>query len=429
MPRLRALLLAESCNPDWPSLPVVGYKYARALSERTDVTLVTHVRNRPAIDREGDFAGHVHYIDTEWIARPLYRLATWLRGGDEVAWSTSQMMAYLPYLAFERQAWRAFRGALGRDKYDVVHRLTPMSPTMPSYLAGRVHQPFVLGPLNGGLAWPAAFSGEQKREREGLRWLRGAYRHLPYARATYRHADAVLAAFGHTIADLDGVDPARVVPLPEIGFDPEMFHNAGRRAPFSGPEPYRFLFAGRLVPYKVPEVVVRAFAKSERLAPHRLEIIGDGPEMGRLRAIVAEAGAEERVTFAGRKSQAEVAQAMRAADAFVFPSIRELGAGVVIEAMASGAVLIVTDYGAPGDLAAEKRGLRLPLGPRDALIAGCRAAMERCIDEPEEMAAIAARGRDYAFAGFTWEAKANFTTALYERLVTGEGLARLDAYA
>jgi glycosyltransferase involved in cell wall biosynthesis len=174
---------------------------------------------------------------------------------------------------------------------------------------------------------------------------------------------------------------------------------------------------------------VRAFATSQRLAPHRLEIIGDGPEMGRLRAIVAEAGAEDRVSFAGRKSQAEVAQAMRTADAFVFPSIRELGAGVVIEAMTSGAVLVVTDYGAPSDLAAGGRGLRLPLGPPDALVAACRGAMERCLDAPDEMSAMAARGREYAFAGFTWDAKADFTTALYERLVAGEGLAGLDAYA
>jgi hypothetical protein len=29
-------VLAEPCNPEWPSLPVVGCKYARALADEVD---------------------------------------------------------------------------------------------------------------------------------------------------------------------------------------------------------------------------------------------------------------------------------------------------------------------------------------------------------------------------------------------------------
>ncbi|MEM8843358.1 MAG: glycosyl transferase family 1, partial [Pseudomonadota bacterium] len=174
-------MLAENCNPDWPSLPIVGYKYARALIDIADVTIVTHIRNRQNIEKAGDaeFMERVHYIDNEWIARPFYKFSRFLRGGDEVAWPTSQIMAYLPYIAFERQALKHFRSALQTGDFDLVHRITPMSPTLPSYAAGRTRQPFILGPLNGNLAWPEAFRSEQTREREKLRILRGAYRYLP----------------------------------------------------------------------------------------------------------------------------------------------------------------------------------------------------------------------------------------------------------
>ena len=30
----RVLILAEECNPEWPSLPIVGYKYAREIAKR-----------------------------------------------------------------------------------------------------------------------------------------------------------------------------------------------------------------------------------------------------------------------------------------------------------------------------------------------------------------------------------------------------------
>jgi glycosyltransferase involved in cell wall biosynthesis len=424
----RVLLLAESCNPEWPSLPIVGYKYARALAGVAEVTLVTHPRNRPAIEAAGEFGAPVHYIDTEWIAAPMYRAATWLRGGDEVAWSTSQVMAYPPYLAFERQTLRTFRRALRDGAYDIVHRITPMTPTLPSYMAGRTAQPFVIGPLNGNLDWPEAFQGEQKREREGLRKLRGLYRFLPFARSTFTRSQAILAAFGHTVADLPTQVLPRTVQFPEIGFDPDLFHDTGRAAPFSGAGPKRFLFAGRLVPYKVPEAAVRAFAGSPALKDHVLDIIGDGPELPRLKAMVAEAEATDRVLFHGRRTQGEVAEAMRRADAFVFPSIRELGAGVVIEAMASGTLCIVTDYGAPGDLAADGRGVRVALQPMERLVADYRAAMEAAIADPAGMAALAAAGRAHAREHFTWTAKARNTASVYAALLEGRPLSSVAPY-
>lgn len=424
----RVLILADDCNPEWPSLPVVGYKYARSLMRVTDATLVTHVRNRENIEKAGELGDRVHYIDNEWIASPMYRLSVWLRRGDQVAWSIQQMMSYLPYLEFERRALRDFKKQLRGGAFDIVHRITPMSPTRPSYMAGRCHVPFMLGPLNGNLNWPAAFRSEQAREKEKLRFLRGAYSYLPFARSTFRKASAVLGAFKHTIDDLTYADPKKIVPMPEIGIDMEIFNTKGRTKPFSGPGPYKFLYAGRLVPYKLPEAAVRAFVASEAMKAHSLEVIGTGPEEDSLRKIVADAGAEDRVTFSGLKSQAEVAQAMRAADAFVFPSIRELGAGVVIEAMASGPVCIVADYGAPGDLVANGRGVALPLQPLEALTKSLQAAMEGCVNDPEAHAALADKAEAYATSYFEWDTKAEYTADIYRAVIDGQPVEGFKAY-
>ena len=48
----------------------------------------------------------------------------------------------------------------------------------------------------------------------------------------------------------------------------------------------------------------------------------------------------------GQVKQSEVGEEMRRAGVFVFPSIRELGAGVVVEAMASAMTCVVANYGA-----------------------------------------------------------------------------------
>ncbi|MCR9271748.1 MULTISPECIES: glycosyltransferase [Mameliella] len=420
--RPRVLLVADECNPEWPSLPIVGYKYALEIGKLADVTVATHVRNRENIEKDGPPVPVV-YIDNEWIASPMYRLARLIRGGEEVGWSTSMIFNYLPYLAFERGVWKHFRDDLKAGRFDIVHRITPMSPTLPSWLAHKVRQPFVIGPLNGNLDWPRAFAAEQTREKEGLRKLRNFYKYLPYARSTYDDAAAVLCAFSHTRADLPRVEDARIVSFPEIGFDPAIFHaNGAAPAGSRGDGRLDFLYAGRLVPYKLPELPIRAFAASEALRRHHLHVVGDGPERARMEALIAEHGLQDCITMHGRKSQGEVAEMMRQSDAFVFPSIRELGAGVVIEAMACGCQVIVANYGAPGDLADHGRGARVEMGSFDRMVEGFRLEMEACAEVPGNMAVTAARAKSYADGYFPWAKKGKKTIDVYCALLDGRPL-------
>ena len=264
---MRVLLLANDCNPDWPSLPVVGYNACRGIAEHVDVTVATHIRNQPNIIREGFGKAKVAFMDNEYLASPMYKLATWLRGGKSVGWTTNIAMQYPPYLAFEWEVWKQFKQQLKAGEFDVVHRVTPMSPTLPSPMAKwckKIGVPFVLGPLNGGLRWPPEYTGELKKEKERLTYLRDAYKLLPYARSTYKKASGILAAFPHTIARLPKSVAARVIDFPEVGINPGMFE-----APTERPATGRvtFLYAGRLVPYKCPDVTILAFAANPRTSP------------------------------------------------------------------------------------------------------------------------------------------------------------------
>lgn len=414
---MRVLILADDCNPEWPSLPVVGYKAARAIAEHADVVVATHVRNRENIEKVGFGRAKVRYVDNEYVARPLYKLAKLIRGGTSTAWTTAMALAYPSYLAFEWEVWKATNEELRDGKFDLVHRLTPMSPTLPSPMARWSPVPFVLGPLNGGLAWPFAFRRELAREREWLSYVRNVYRALPYRRSTYRESKAVLAAFAHTIADLPSQARAKTINFPEVGIDPHVFSlNAERPARAQK----RILFVGRFVPYKLPQVIVRAFANQPALRAHRLVMVGDGPERPAIEALVRSHNLQNQVELTGWKSQSEVAALMRASDIFAFPSIRELGAGAVVEAMACGLACLVVDYGGPSALIDADRGVKVPLGNMDQLASSFGLALKRLVADERTTIALGLKAREHAMRYYTWDAKAHKTIAVYN-WVLGRG--------
>jgi glycosyltransferase involved in cell wall biosynthesis len=414
---MRVLILADDCNPEWPSLPVVGYKAARAIAEHADVVVATHIRNRGNIAKIGLGRAKVRYLDSEYVARPMSKFANLLRGGKDSAWTTAIALAYPSYLAFEWEAWKTFRDELHRGEFEVVHRITPMSPTLPSPMAKWSPVPFVLGPINGGLKWPGAFREELMREREWLSYVRAAHRLLPYQSATYRKSRAVLAAFRHTINDLPMYARDKAIEFPEVGIDPEIFSQIVERP---AREVKTILFVGRLVPYKLPQLLVRAFADHPALHAHRLVIVGDGPERPAIEQLIRDRGLESSITLLGWKTQSEVAALMREADIFAFPSIRELGAGAVVEAMACGLACVVVDYGAPGTLVDAAHGVKVPLASKEQLTHSFGRALERLVADQHTTVRLGTAARQHALQFYTWDAKARKTLAVYQ-WVLGRG--------
>ncbi|HXS18211.1 MAG TPA: glycosyltransferase family 4 protein [Polyangiaceae bacterium] len=409
--RHRVLVLADSCNPEWPSLPVVGYKAAKALADVADVTVATSVRNRPNIEKVGMGRAKVAYIDNEYVAKNIFKISRWVRG-SEGAWTTAMAFSYPSYVAFEYEALRTFASQIESGEFDVIHRITPMSPTLPSFVAAKVkHIPFVLGPLNGGLPWPPEFRNELRKEKEWMAALRGLHQFLPYHKRTFQNSAAILAGFRHTIDRLPLKSEDRVIDFPEVGFDPELF-SVGSRQAFQGEA--TILYAGRLVPYKLPDTVVHAFVENSALHRHRLIVAGDGPMRAELEQIVRAAGLAERVSFLGKVTQAEVGELMRKSDIFAFPSIRELGAGVLIEAMACALACVVVDYGAPGALIDSDRGVVLPLSAKPEVIKNLGAALVKLTSSPSSVLQKGENARDFAFKHYTWAAKAAKTLEVYD---------------
>jgi glycosyltransferase involved in cell wall biosynthesis len=421
MARRRVLVIAEAANPEWVSVPLVGWSLAHALREVADVHLVTQSRNQPAIERFGLTEGREFTaIHSEAVARPLYRLAQILRLGKGKGWTMNTAMAALSYPYFEHLVWKRFGPELAAGRFDLVHRITPLTPTATSPIAPKVRAagvPFVMGPLNGGVSWPPGFDAERRREQEWLSYIRAAYKWMPGRGATLEAASAIIAGSRHTLSEIPARHRAKCVWLPENAIDPARF--AGESTAHAD-GPLRACFIGRLVPYKGPDMLIEAALPALRRGGLVIDVIGDGPLMAALKALVAREGVGERVVFHGWVAHAEVPALARRSHVFAFPSVREFGGGAVLEAMALGVVPVIVDYAGPGELVTQgETGLKIPLGDRPAIVAALGEVLDRLCADRSALAAMARRGRDLVAARYTWPAKAAQVAAIYERVLAG----------
>ena len=160
MSRPRVLIIAEECNPEWTSVPLVGWSHFQAIARITDAHLITQSRNREAIERAGLVEGKdFTAIDSEKVAGPAFKIGEMLSGKGK-GWTTKQVFNRFGRIYFERLMWKQFAPRLRAKEFDVVHQLTPLSPTLPAKMANRCKSlgvPFVWGPLNGGLPWAERF--------------------------------------------------------------------------------------------------------------------------------------------------------------------------------------------------------------------------------------------------------------------------------
>lgn len=424
MPRPRVLVMAEAANPEWVSVPLVGWSIAHALREVGEVHLVTQIRNREAILRAGYVEGRdFTAIDSEAVAAPLWKIAE--RSGKGVGWTIKTAVTSLGYGYFERLVWRQFGPALRAGDYDLVHRVTPLTPTANSPIAARCAAagvPFVMGPLNGGVPWPKGFDSERRREREWLSYVRGAYKLMPGRAATLRHAAAILCGSRHTQSEIPARHHDRTVWLPENAVDPARFHLT---APQPGTLPLRACFIGRLVPYKGADMAIAAAAPFLRDGRMTLDIVGDGPQRAALEAQVAAEGLGDAVTFHGWQDHGAVQQIAAGCQIMAFPSVREFGGGVVLEAMALGVVPVIVDYAGPGELVDASTGFKLPIGSRDEIIAALRATLDRLVTDPAPLAAMAAAGQARVARDFTWSAKAQQIARVWEAVLAGTPLPKV----
>jgi glycosyltransferase involved in cell wall biosynthesis len=416
---IKALLIVEQCNPEWASVPLEGYNYFQSISQLVDVTLVTHERNREALERLPEKHKIIYIPESAWATK-YYKFVEQLVAKGKVNWPLYHALTYPIYEDFNHKVYQRVKKDIKAGKYDLVHAITPMMPRYP-FKAIKACQktPFLLGPVNGGVPFPPGFQETAKKENANLNFLRALGRYLiPGYRETYCQADKVLAGSSYTlglIKNLFKLEDKHLDLFYENGI-PDTFVSTPRQP--SQNEKVKLLFVGRLVPYKCADIVVEAISLLAADIQNKIEftIVGGGEEEERLKAQVSNLKLESVVQLAGWVKQEETLQYYRQSDVFCFPSIREFGGAVVLEAMANGLPCIVANNGGIGEYVTEDNGFKIEPLSRDYLVKEVAAKISILVTNPQLREQMSAKAIERA-KEFVWSNKAKQMLEIYQQLV------------
>jgi len=269
--------------------------------------------------------------------------------------------------------------------------------------------PFSLGPINGGLPWPPGY-GSASREKEWIRFFRGLYTYLPFSRSTYMKSKAVIVGSSYNyLAAGRRAKWNRLFFIPENGI-PEKDIVEDRR--YDDMPPIRVCFLGRLVPYKNCSIVIQSAAALIKEKKIRLDIVGDGWDRSNLEALIRDLGLDKDVTFHGWLPHPDAMLILAQSHIMAFPSVKEFGGGVVLEAMARGVVPIVVRYGGPSDLVEEECGVVLALKNEPDTIRDLERVFEELAKDPDRIRQLGEAARVKAGSTYTWEKKSELLAAV-----------------
>ncbi|MGP3535733.1 glycosyltransferase family 4 protein [Microbacterium sp. RD1] len=393
---MKLLLIAPHADREATGESALAFEWVARMARRHDATVLTY-RQRSG-RRLSEQLPDVRIV--EWQDPPLIgrneRFSAMLNPG---------------YPLFRARARRWIRRALARgERFDVAHQVTPVSLRYASPLSG-LGVPYVLGPLGGSLTSPEGFAAEEGgapwftalRRLDGIRLRRS--RGL---RSSFADAACVVGIAPYVAELLSDVPVRELRIMSDVGID-ELPAPARPSRRTTG---VRFLFVGRVIRTKGVRDAIRALAL---LPPGTaaLDIVGDGYDREGCQQLVAELGLGGAVRFHGHVAHDEVADFYRDADVFLFPSYREAGGIVVLEAMSYGLPLIVSARGGPAAAVDSASGIRVEARDPAQYARDLAAAMAELASSPARRRAMGRSARARVAEEFLWDRRVATMDGIY----------------
>ena len=414
--RLNVLVSAYACNPEGslqlhPGEDLTGWELLKQLSRFYNLWVLTHRYNEKGIRSVLSRLDlpHVHFF---FLELPSY--LKWLYG--------IEFAQRIYYYFWQFKAWHVARKLRRKIFFQASQHLTFGNFWMPSFIGAFLKVPFIWGPVGGGQRTPRpllkeySFYGVLAEKFRGVAQWIGL--HLLISRwLCLKRAKAILVCNLETKGRIPAkyFDKIQLFPVNGISRDDLIV-----KKPLSShrKKTFRILTSGRFIRLKGFSLAIRAFSLFvKKYSQAILEVVGSGPEEKRLRELVSHLNIQDKVVFPGWLPRESVLCRMRESDLFLFPSFRDGGGAVVVEAMASGLPIVVLDSGGPSFHAMGDWGIKIKPGNPDQVASDIAEVLEKLFLDRRLCREMGQAARNRAEDYYLWNKLGDRLQEIYSKIV------------
>ena len=304
-----------------------------------------------------------------------------------------------------------------REQFTELIISTPGLAGLAALAAGKILQTKLVGIYHTDLPqYIRYYTDDELMEGAAWRYVRWFYDQMDLIFVPSRACRQQLIA--------NGFDPAKLRLFPH-GTDTQAFHPRHRDPAFwprrgAGRGPV-VAYVGRVAKEKDLDVLVEVYRQLACRRPDTtLAVVGEGPFLAQMKQALP----FPNVLFTGFLFDDALSRAYASSDIFVFPSTTDTFGNVVLEAMASGVPVVVSDRGGACELVDDGRTGLVTRG-RDA--AQLLDGLEYLLDHPDARVRFGEAARAVA-EGYSWDnAYMNFWNGREGGLLGGPSAEALEA--
>jgi glycosyltransferase involved in cell wall biosynthesis len=339
---MKILLSAYACEPNRGSEPAVGWNWAQELIlAGHDVWVLTRENNKSVINKyykNNKKSKNIHFI--------YYDLPQWAKFWKKGRGSLQGIVLY--YFLWQLGSLKIAKRFHHKENFDLVHHVTFVTIRQPSFM-GLLGIPFIYGPAAGGdtVPWKLRASFGLK----GFFWdlIRDLYNFSvkfdPFMWLTFKSANKIFVTSEGTKKIIPSIFHNKVETSLAIGISSK---NLPKRINHVKKNKLKLLFVGRFLHFKGMLLGLKAFSKFVKINPNVcLTIVGDGSERTRWFKLINELNITKYINWIGWTDPKSLSKIYNTHDLFYFPSLRDSGGMVVLEAMSYGLPVICLSLGGP----------------------------------------------------------------------------------
>lgn len=406
---MKVLVSAYACRPNMGSDPGIGWNTINEIVKKHQVWVLTRKDNHPFIAAELSKKS-IPGLEFVYFDLP---------GADR--WKKGQWAVYLHYYLWQIQAYFVARKLHQNINFNIVHHVTYVTYTYPSFLS-LLPIPFIWGPVGGGESAPNTFWHDFNLRGKVYELLRNLTRwggeRNPFVRLTAKRSVLAWGTTQDTAAKLRKLGADNVQVFSPIGL-PQHEIESLSQASLPNTTPVIFLSIGRLLHWKGFYLGLKAFAQAN-IADAQYWIIGDGPELRNLQALAEQLGIAQQVKFWGKLPREKIFQLLGESHVLVHPSLHESGGFVCMEAMAAGRPVICLDLGGPALQVTKETGFKISAYNPEQTVLDLATAIACLAQNTELRLRMGNIARKLAKENFSWEVKGQILAQTYEEILISQ---------